>query len=252
MRLLGLMLVRNAESRVLSNLDRMSAYCDGVVVVDDRSEDDSFAVARSHPLVSDAVSMPASTGANVDWAIPEGTLLNTLYRLADRHSPDWLIRLDDDEYLDGHESLRGVLEEQRSDVSAVRFPRVSVWDDDEFPRMVPLMGSARSMNGIVVRHRPDLTSTQPYHNLLPRGVGEGGRIASDERVTFVHTGWNTLEVRIERARRYAKLDPECRWNHGTSYDRGLLFGYSFAELDDLRAEYRRRVAVGAEPISAAH
>ena len=78
------------------------------------------------------------------------------------------------------------------------------------------------------------------HNLLPRGTQERGRIATDERVRFVHTGWDTLDRRIERARTYSRLDPTCEWNHGTSYDRGLLFGYSFDELDALRAEYARR------------
>jgi len=241
-RLLGMMLVRNAEARLQAMLDAMTSYCDGVVVVDDRSADNTFGIARSHPLVRDAVTMPSPRGPNVDWMHPESTLLNELYRLADKENPDWLIRLDDDEYLDGSEGLRGVLDEQASDVVAVRFPRVSTWNDPQFPRMVPLMGSGRTMNGIVLRHAPGLVATQPLHNMFPEGTQERGSVASDERVSFAHTGWGTLARRVETARKYERLDPDCRWNYGTPYDRGLLFGYSFDELDDLRAEYVRRFA----------
>lgn len=237
-----MMLVRNSASSLHSTLDAMSTYCDGVVVVDDRSEDDTFDIARAHHVVRDVVSMPAPSGPNVDWAIPEGTLLNTLYRIAEDQRPDWLIRVDDDEYVDGSASLRGVLAEQAANVSAVRFPRVSLWDDVDYPRMVPLMGTATSMNAVVLRHAPGLTATQPMHNLLPPGTAERGRIATDDRIRFVHTGWNTLHRRIERARTYTRLDPTCQWNHGTQYDRGLLFGFSFGQLDDLKSEYARRFA----------
>ncbi len=242
MRLIGMMLVRNSASELQSTLDAMSTYCDAVVVVDDRSDDDTLDIARAHHVVRDVVSMPAPSGPNVDWMIPEATLLDTLYRLADNANPDWLIRLDDDEYLEGAESLRGVLAEQPAEVSAVRFPRVSTWNDSDYPQMVPLMSSASSMNAVVLRHYPGLVAAQPMHNLLPRITEERGRITTDERVRFVHTGWNTLHRRIERARTYTRLDPTCQWNHGTAYDRGLLFGYSFDELDDLKSEYARRSA----------
>lgn len=237
-----MMLVRNAESRLRSALDKAAEFCDAVVVVDDRSEDASFAIARSHPIVADVASMPSPPGPNDDWLIPEGTLLDALYRLADNENADWLVRIDDDEHLEGAESLRSVLAEQEDDVSAVRFPRFSTWDDDEYPLMVPLMGSAQSMNGLVLRHYPGMIASQPWHNQFPQGTTERGRITSDTRVRFVHAGWDTLDRRIERARKYDRLDPECRWNHGISYDRGLLFGYSFDELDELRAEYARRAA----------
>src|SRR5262245_9695024 len=100
MELLGSMIVRNAGSTLEASLDELSGFCDAVVLVDDRSSDDTALIARQHPVVRAVTSM-RSTGVDHDWVIPEGELLDELYRLAEAQSPRWLIRIDDDEHLDG-------------------------------------------------------------------------------------------------------------------------------------------------------
>ncbi|MGH9279818.1 MAG: glycosyltransferase family 2 protein [Acidimicrobiales bacterium] len=129
MRLLALMMVRNAEATLGRVLDGIAEFCDGIVVVEDRSDDNTQQVVREHPLVCQATFISGSNLPSRDWVIDEGILLNRLYRMAERETADWIVRFDVDETVAHGTTLRAVLERQGSDVSAVRFPKVSTWND---------------------------------------------------------------------------------------------------------------------------
>ena len=126
-RLIGMMLVRNCASSLQSTLDAMSTYCDAVVVVDDRSEDGTFDIARAHHVVRDVV---VDAGAER----PECRLGDTRRHVAEhavparrRPEPGLADRVDDDEFVDGSESLpRGRARRAGLPRSArCRFPRDS-------------------------------------------------------------------------------------------------------------------------------
>jgi hypothetical protein len=240
MKVVGVMAVRNAEACIQARLDAMAQYCDGIFVCDDRSEDGTADLAARHSAVRKCVRMSASCGTG-NWYFAECDILNTLYCMAEGADPDWVVRLDSDEFVEPAPGLRAVLADQGADVSGVRFPRVSLWEDDAFPDMVPLMSRAQSMQGSVWRGYKGLRADQPLHNLrMPEGVGKKGRLVNSYGVTFYHTGWSTLAKRIAKAKAYTEKDPEAAWNHGVAYDRGLLFGYALNQLDELIGEYRRR------------
>jgi glycosyltransferase involved in cell wall biosynthesis len=241
-RVLGLMMVRNAEGVLRETLDAMAEYCDGVCVVVDRSSDGTEDIGRRHPLVRDCSVIPPGEDDR-PWAVGEDRLLTMLYGMAEREGADWLLRLDCDERVEPGGELRSALATVAPDVAGVRFPKWSTWDDPDHPDLVPLMGSGRTMNGAVWRACPGLRATRPLHNpRLPAGVETRGAITDRDDVIFLHTGWSTLAKRVRRVEDYMALDPECRWNYGVPYDEGLLFGYRLDELDELVADYRRMAA----------
>ncbi len=241
MRILGLMMVRNGAEQLSASLDRLGQFCDEVFLIDDRSTDQTSRIARKHPVVKTLFTIPSEVGDG-PWLIPECDLLNLLYRMAELAEPDWVIRLDCDEHIEPASDLRALLEREPSTVSGVFFPRISTWNDPAHPDLVPLMGSATATRGLAAwRPVRGLTATQPLHNhRMPGGVAFAGEVVYRKSVVCMHDGWNTLKKRIERAQFYTMRDPEIQWNHGTPYDRGLLFGFGLHEIDRLLAEYQRR------------
>jgi hypothetical protein len=241
-RVLGLMMVRNGERGLRNALDAMAEYCDGVCVVVDRSTDASEDIVRGHPLVGQCAVIPPGADHR-PWAGGEDRLLTMLYGMAERDGADWVLRLDCDERVEPGGRLRTVLASVAPDIAGIRFPKWSTWDDPDYPDLVPLMGSGRTMNGAVWRLCRGLRATWPLHNpRLPAGVERQGAIADRDEVIFIHTGWSTLAKRVRRVEDYMALDPDGRWNYGVPYDQGLLFGYRLAELDRLVADYRRMSA----------
>ncbi|MGH9279817.1 MAG: hypothetical protein ACRD12_17175 [Acidimicrobiales bacterium] len=110
------------------------------------------------------------------------------------------------------------------------------------------MGQARSMQGGAFRAGIGFAARQPHHNLrIPHGVEHVGRIADNTETVFLHSGWDTLDRRVAKARFYQAQDPGYAWNYGVPYDRGLLFGYALSETDDLIADYKERYRLHHAP-----
>jgi hypothetical protein len=101
------------------------------------------------------------------------------------------------------------------------------------------MGTGIGRTRRVWRHYRHLRpGSKPLHNdYMPVDIeAHGARVRSDA-LTISHSGWSTLEKRIEAVDRYSALDPRCQWNDGVPYDRGLLFGYGRTEIDRLIEDY---------------
>jgi glycosyltransferase involved in cell wall biosynthesis len=241
MKILGLMMIRNGEKTLSATLDQMSEYCDSIFVLDDRSTDSTRTIAAAHPAVGNIfTARPALSDR--DWFFSEGENLNLLYRMADFYRPDWILRLDCDEYLKPASEVRKVLSDSDDSVAGLSFPKESVWDDPEYPQLVPLLGRATSMQGAIWRYYPDLQAHKPMHNArMPDQISKAGSILESHRLTFYHTGWRTLQQRVDRVDRYMSLDPKGEWNSGVPYDRGLLFGFARSEIAELKAKYRARM-----------
>ena len=108
--------------------------------------------------------------------------------------------------------------------------------------MVPLMSPARSLQGTIWRYYRDLTpGNKPIHNRrLPSGIENLGRVITMDNIVLHHDGWDTLSKRIDKVDQYTALDPECQYNFGVPYDRGLLFGYERNAIDNLIRDYRKK------------
>src|SRR5271157_6338338 len=178
MRILGLMMARNCESVIGDRLDRMASYCDSVCVLDDRSDDRTAEIARSHPLVLNLLRARPEAGEG-PWFFPESLMLQILSHMADLERPDWSVRLDSDEWIEPGSAVRGVLESMDSNISGVKFPRLVTWNDPEYPDMFSLMRTEidTTLTGGFWRYCPGLTAERPLHNpRIPVGVGNFGRI----------------------------------------------------------------------------
>src|SRR5712692_7279820 len=138
MRFLGLVMAHNAETVLGKALQNLSLYCDAVYVLNDRSSDETFSIARHFPIVQNIFSIDPSLPAE-EWYFPEGQLLQLLYNMAEFYQPDWIIRLDADECVEGWADLRSYLDSLPPHVSGVQCPKVSGWADREYPQKVALM-----------------------------------------------------------------------------------------------------------------
>ena len=105
------------------------------------------------------------------------------------------------------------------------------------------MGTAESVRGPFWRWRPGLRAgTRVIHNPhWPANITDHGRIGLVNEIRLHHTGWATLAERIGKVEHYRKIDPDAQLNYGVPYDRALLFGYAYEEIDLLKADYQRRV-----------
>jgi glycosyltransferase involved in cell wall biosynthesis len=240
MKILGLMMIRNGESTVEEALDRMAEYCDAVFVLDDRSRDRSAEIAKRHRVVDNVFAANRDLSQE-DWFFPESQNLNLLYRMADFYQPDWVTRVDVDEYVSPGNLVRDALSGVGSEFAGVQFTRASTWDDPRYPLMIPLMGSGRYPGAAFWRYYPGLKAEKPLHNpRMPHAVRRHGLIGEVPNLTLFHSGWNTLERRIERVELYAKHDPDCRLSFGKTYDKLLLFGHARDDVDRLINTYGRR------------
>jgi len=241
-RVLGLVMVRNGEPRIKAALNSMALYCDSIYALDERSTDGTTAILLEHATVHNVFRVDPSL-SDKPWYIPESVCLQLLYRMVDMYLPDWVVMVNDDERISPEANVRDVLAGLAANVAGLRIPRLSIWNDACYKLMVPLMGSASTMDGRLWRYHPGLRpGNKPLHNgYLPWNLKDHGLILEREDLRLYHTGWSTLAKRIERVRFYSELDPECLYNWGVPYDKGLLFGYSLNEIDRLTGDYGRRL-----------
>lgn len=238
MKILGLIMVHNGERGLAETLDAMSEYCDCIYMLNDRSVDKTYAVAGCFEKVKNIFSADAALPQS-DWYFPESLMYELLYRMADFYQPDWIVQVDDDEFLKPGPDVRNILGTLEEDVSCVKCPKISSWNDPQYPALVPLMGKAINMSGAMWRYYPGLRAgTKPLHNQrYPVNIETYGRILCTDDLQFVHNGWDTLEKRIRTVDKYMQLDPRSEFNHGMPYDKGLLFGYSRNDVAQLVRDY---------------
>lgn len=210
-------------------------------VLNDRSTDQSYEIGQSFKKVKNIFTAEPDLSQK-DWYFPESQMYELLYRMADFYRPDWIIQLDDDEHIEFGGDVRETLSGAGKNISCIKFQKVSIWNDTQYPEMVPLMGKATSISAAIWRYYPALKAgSQPLHNpRFPVNIEMHGEIIFSDQLKFIHNGWNTLEKRIHCVDKYMRLDPDCEFNHKTPYDKGLLFGYKRNELHLLIKEYQNR------------
>jgi hypothetical protein len=242
-RVLGLCRVHNGGRTIARTLDSMAAFCDDIYVIDDRSTDDTAAILAGHPVVTNVVTAHPEL-PDTPWLIPEGSGLELLYRMADFCRPDWVVMIDADQTIEADVDVRALLTKTPPETVALLCPIVSVWDDPDFPEMIPLMGTNEALRGPFWRWRPGLRAGgKPLHNPhWPQDIGTLGEIEHADGVRVIHDGWSSVAERIAKARHYFRLDPDCAANFGVAYDRSLLFGYRLDEIDLLKADYVKRAS----------
>jgi len=248
LRVLAVFRVHNGEDVLPRVIDALSGWCDDIYVIDDRSTDNSAEILGKHSGVTNLVRARSDL-PSTPWLIPEPPGLELLYRMADFCCPDWVIMIDSDQVVEADVDVRDVLAATPDDVAALMCPMIPSWNDPDFRDMIPVMGTGESLRGPFWRWRPGLRAgTRVIHNPhWPANVTDYGRIGIVNDIRLLHTGWATLAERIDKVEHYRKLDPDAKLNYGVPYDRALLFGYAYDEIDLLKADYQRRVRGDFEP-----
>lgn len=248
MRVLGVFRVHDGEDVLPRVLDALSGFCDDIYAIDDRSTDNSADILLAHPAVTNLVRARADL-PRTPWLIPEPPGLELLYRMADFCQPDWIVMIDSDQIVEANVDIRDVLARTPADIAALMCPMIPAWNDPDYPDMIPVMGTAESVRGPFWRWRPGLRAgTRVIHNPhWPANITEHGGIGLAPDIRLHHTGWATLAERIGKVEHYRKIDPDSELNYGVPYDRALLFGYAYEEIDLLKADYQRRVRGDFEP-----
>jgi len=241
MRILGLMMVRNGEDRVKYALDSMALCCDAICVLDDRSVDRTPEILRTHPAVTNTFTADSAISQE-DWFFPESRCLDLLYRMADFYVPDWIVAVDHDQIIEPAREVRQILSSVEANFSVVKTSCVSVWRDQRYPLMVPLLSPAKSLQGRIWRYYPGLTAgSKPLHNgHSPSNISNFGDTKTIDTITFYHYGWDTLQKRIDKVNFYTSLDPTYEYNFNVPYDCSLLFGYKRHAIDELIRGYRTK------------
>ena len=126
MRLIGLLQARNEERFLPGWLENIERCVDGIVALDDGSDDRTAEILAGHPKVLDVLTNPPG----LPW--DERANQNALVQAGRRHGADWLLCLDADERLEdrfveqAHELLDTA---ERDGVEVYRFTLRELWDD---------------------------------------------------------------------------------------------------------------------------
>jgi murein DD-endopeptidase MepM/ murein hydrolase activator NlpD len=248
LRILAVFRVHNGADVLPRVLDALSGWCDDIYAIDDRSTDNSAEILRQHPSVTNLVRARSDL-PRTPWLISEPPGLELLYRMADFCQPDWIMMIDSDQVVEADVGIREVLTSTPDDVAALMCPMIPAWHDPDYPDMIPVMGTAESVRGPFWRWHPGLRAgTRVIHNPhWPANITDHGRIGLVNEIRLHHTGWATLAERIGKVEHYRKIDPDSELNYGVPYDRALLFGYAYEEIDLLKADYERRVRGDFDP-----
>lgn len=191
MRLIGAMLVRNeADRHMRCVLDDLSRYCDGIVVLDDASIDETPEICASYDRVF-LHRNPTST-----FLENESALRFQLWHLALAAEPDWIMVVDADEMLEERFKMEKDALFSQDEYDVITFLRHDFWNathyrvDDVF---------APSHKKMLVRHQPGFPYTwdgfPAQSDRIPNNL-PGPILWSDLRLK--HFGYASPEDRLRK------------------------------------------------------
>lgn len=227
-RLLAMMPVRNEARRYLIKvLNHLAEYVDGIVILDDASDDETPTICRHHPAVINYRRL----GEPV-FLKDESALRRLLWEMTAELEPAWILALDADEIIEKRAKTELPALMNGSGYDLVRFPVYHLWGKPSCYRADKMWHPVLSRTACLFRYKKELVYNWPHRELhcgrFPREAYERPAVLSPLRL--FHLGYLTAEDRIERFRRYRERDPEgkfCPLEH-------------YRSLTDHRPRLRRR------------
>lgn len=223
-RLIGAILVRNeaAPGRWLRRvLEQMKALCDGIVVVDDQSDDDGQTLQLCAEYTRDifyAAGQPL-------WETDELTLRKYLWeRAREAAGPGgWVLNLDADETLENRAVDQGHLwhslaRAKELDADALGFRLHDMWSETHYredqwwnahTRVWPMCVRVDAGRDYQWHERPLHCGRFPA-NAATRVLDTGIRLQ--------HWGWSREEDRAQKYERYCRADPDGRYGIKAQYE----------------------------------
>lgn len=203
-RILCAMRVKNEARFIAESLASVAPLCARTVVFDDRSADDTVAIARSAGPQVEVIESPFD---GLDEARDKNFVLSHLRRL----DPDWVLWIDGDEVLErrGPDALRALV--SRAGAASVFTLRIAyLWDTVDRVRIDGIFGRFRRASLFRLRGQPARAQFRPTRGVnlhcgnVPAGLRGGVRHAA---VRLKHYGYLSPEERRRKYEWYTQVDP---------------------------------------------
>lgn len=232
-RLLTLLAVRNHLLYLPGYVANVAAQTDGIIALDDGSEDGSAEFLGACPAVLELIRIPADR--------PKWDEMGNHRRLVEtalRHGAEWLISVDADERLERGFRCRcerviriGKLLGYTAYGVHVR----DLWDSLDRYRVDGIWSCKTSAR--LFKARPDHQfDRRPLHSSKAPLQARVGGLFPIANLNLYHLGMRRPEDRAARRRRYETLDPEARWQPRLGY----------AYLTDTRGLQLEQIPAGRE------
>jgi hypothetical protein len=185
--------------------ENLTDQVDGVIALDDRSDDDSRAFVESQPLLLDLIVVPA--GAQVE--LDDGKNHRALVEAAWQHEPAWLLGIDADERLEREFRRRAAGEIERAeaaDQAALWVPFRELWGTYDRVRVDGVWGQKRKACLFASDRDHRFDSRRLHQVWAPWPPSNGEYPLADLRL--YHLRMVRREDREARAERYRRLDPD--------------------------------------------
>lgn len=206
---LAMMTVRNEAGRYLRPvLDRLGAYVDGIVVLDDASTDHTPELCRAHPRVIRFERLATSL-----FAQDEASLRQRLWELTVELNPTWILALDADELLEAKITrvLPALCAQTRYEL--VSFPVYHFWGDFRHYRVDGWWHPARARTACLHRYQKSRRyhwAPRPLHcGRFPQEAYLTPRL--DSPIRLLHLGYAASREHQAKYQRYLELDPQGRF-----------------------------------------
>ena len=229
MRIGGLIRARNAGAYLPRLLTQMKVFCDGILLLDDQSEDDTLAIALSFDCHTR--NNPPGTPHH------EGRDRQRLHKVARSLGFDWIFTPDTDDLLeDGGPEMIRVLVEGAGGMEGYQFPYLYMIGDENHYRVDGAYASITTLK--LFKYNPEeLPVDREIHSMaVPHELIARGKFSTSE-VRMKHLGYITPEQRTEKYLYYSKAfpkgSPSFAFSGGEGYEH--ILGRS-AIIKELKSE----------------
>ena len=200
--------VKNEKMWIKSCLDSLSPICRGIVVLDDGSTDNTFEICENHPKV---LEVEKQSGLPFD----ELRDANKAFKMARKHDPEFILRMDGDEIL--QPNAKEILFEEltvlypNADVYELQF--LTMWDDMNKYRYDGVYSTTwyKTLLRMENQHEKDLIwhgssiTNVPHHGRIPPDC-HGYNDSIRSKVKVLHYGYLKKQTREKNRNFYISND----------------------------------------------
>jgi len=195
--------VRNQPDYLRRSLARAAEFCDGIIILCDRCDDETLQVAKAAHKLLEIIEV------HEDWN--QFRDRSMMMACAKKYNPDWIIALDADEFLEDsftYDVAQKLMTPLHPRVNAYSFPFCTFFLGNTHYRTDGVFGRMRGVR--MYRNLPKQTPRVVRHN--PRNCLHNPSIApfnvQNLRYRVKHYGYESQEICDEKYRFYTKLDPD--------------------------------------------
>ncbi len=215
-KLTAMMIVRNEADRYLIRcLQHLERFCDEIIILDDSSTDNTPELCLSFPQVK------LYRRKESLFLKDEAQLRQELWNYTVNNSPEWILTLDADEFLEKKAATELPPLLKQTYFQAISFRLFDCWGSEKYYRVDGLWNPwLRGFSIYLVKYQPHLQGTWPklkFHcGRLPLSYRRLPHLEGHLRIK--HLGWANPEDINKKYQRAITQDPEFRYMSKEHYD----------------------------------